>query len=183
MERASTKSAVRSYVIGEQALALSERYFGRAYSWLVTYCGENPDYDGQLAVFDLYYDPDPYRALSVEQLVSVLNASPKVIRALRANAQPILMPMDTAPQDAKAIQVPPEERRRRIEAIRNDAEFRARVGQALAQRFADREPSPQLNSASTTDSPALLTKCSWSGFMVQIGPARRRLRPNSPMNA
>ena len=144
MERSVTKNAVKQHVTGERMLSLTEYHFGRAYSWLVTYCGENPEYEGQLAVFDLYQDPDEFRHLSVERMVSVLNTNPKVIRSLRANAQPILMPADAAPEGTKALQISPEERQHRVDFIREDTEFQARVGQALALRFADQEPSPHV---------------------------------------
>ena len=144
MDRATTKNAVKEYVATESIFSLTERYFGRTYSWLVTPCGQNPEYDGQLAVFDLYFDPDDYRSLSAEELVGVLNASPKAIRSLRANAQPIMMPADAAPDGTKALQVPPDERRRRVEVIRGNPDFQTRVGQAQALRFADEEPSPHV---------------------------------------
>ncbi len=144
MARSVTKNAVKQQVTSENMLSLTEYYFGRVYSWLVTYCGENSEYDGQLAVFDLYHDPDEFRHLSVEQLVSVLNRNPKVIRSLRANAQPILMPADAAPESTKALEILPDERQRRVDVVRGDADFRARVGQALALRFADQEPSPHV---------------------------------------
>ena len=91
-------------------------------------------------MFDLFFDPDDYRSLSVENLVVVLNASPKVIRSLRTNRQPIMMPADTAPVGTKALQIPPDERRRRVEVIQRDLDFQARVGQAQARRFADEDP-------------------------------------------
>jgi exodeoxyribonuclease-1 len=144
MDRATAKNAVKEYVGAQSMFSLTERYFGRTYSWLVTPCGQNPEYDGQLAVFDLYYNPDEYRSLSAEELVGVLNASPKVIRSLRANGQPIMMPADAAPESTKALAVPPDELRRRVEVIQRDPDFQARVGQAQALRFADEEPSPHV---------------------------------------
>lgn len=144
MSRTVTARAVKEQVTGEPAFSLTEYYFGRPHSWLVTFCGENPEYSGQLAVFDLQHDPDDYRHLSVEALVGILNANPKVIRSLRANAQPILMPADAAPEGVRALQISAEERQRRADIIREDADFRTRVGQALALRFADQEPSPHV---------------------------------------
>ena len=141
MDRATTKNAVKDYVASSAIFSLTERYYGRTYSWLVTRCGQNPNYDGQLAVFDLIHDPDGYRALSAEKLVNVLNASPKVIRSLRANGQPIMMPAEVAPESVKALAIPADELSRRIEVIQADTGFQERVGQAQALRFADKEPS------------------------------------------
>ena len=144
MNRASTKDAVKAYVAAQSMFSLTERYFGRTYSWLVTPCGQNPNDDGQFAVFDLYYDPDIYRSLSSEELVSVLNASPKVIRALRFNRQPIMMPPDMAPATVRALTLPGNELRRRAAIIQGDQDFRVRVGRAQALRFADTEASPHI---------------------------------------
>ena len=142
LDRATTKNAVRDHFAHQSMFVLTERYFGRTYSWLVTPCGQNPHYDGQLAVFDLYYDPDDYRHLSAEELVGVLSASPKVIRSVRANAQPIMMPPEAAPEGVKALAIPPDELARRTSVIEEDRDFRERVGHAQAQRFADEPPSP-----------------------------------------
>ena len=140
MDGATTKEAVKNYVATESIFSLTEFYFGRTYSYLVTPCGQNPQDAGQLAVFDLFFDPNDYRSLSVENLVAVLNASPKVIRSLRTNRQPIMMPAGNAPAGTKALQIPPDERRRRVEVIQRDPDFQARVGQAQARRFADENP-------------------------------------------
>ena len=140
MDRAATKNAVKEYVATESLFSLTESYFGRIYSSLVTPCGQNPKDAGQLSVFDLFFDPDDYRFLSAEDLVPVLNASPKVIRSLRANRQPIMMPADAAPDGTKALQIPPGELLRRVEVIQGDPDFQARVGQAQTLRFADKEP-------------------------------------------
>ena len=140
MDRATTKNAVKDYVATESLFSLTESYFGQSYSWLVTPCGQNPNDAGQLAFFDLSFNPDDYRFLSAEELVAVLNASPKVIRSLRANHQPIMMPADAAPDSTRALQIPPGELRRRVEVIQGDTDFQARVGQAQALRFVDKEP-------------------------------------------
>ena len=140
MDRATTKNAVKEYVTTESLFSLTESYFGRIYSWQVTPCGQNPKDAGQLLVFDLFFDPDDYRFLSAEDLVPVMNASPKVIRSLRANRQPIMMPADTTPDGTKALQIPPGELRRRVEIIQGDTDFQARVGRAQALRFVDKEP-------------------------------------------
>ena len=45
------------------------------------------------------------------------------------------------PDNTKALQIPPDELRRRVEVIQGDPDFRLRVGQAQALRFMDKEPS------------------------------------------
>ena len=93
---------------------------------------------------DLEHDPDDYISLPVEDLIKVLNKSPKIIRVLTANRQPIMMSADMAPDSVKARSVSLEEQNRRVGVIRSNRGFLARVGEALARRFADRETSPHV---------------------------------------
>ena len=50
MDRATTKNAVIANVETEALFTLTQNYFGRNYSWLVTPCGQNPNDAGQLSV-------------------------------------------------------------------------------------------------------------------------------------
>ena len=135
MMRSARKDSVIDFLTDEKIVSLSECYYGCSYSWLTTYCGVNPDRDSQLAAFDLANNPEDYLDLSVEQLIDVLNDSPKVIRTIRGNKQPILMPADKASDSAKTIQVPYDELQRRVELIRSNPKFQLRVGQALKGRY------------------------------------------------
>ena len=142
MECFTNKHQVVEFVKSEPCFSMSERYFGGMYSWLVTYCGQNPDYDSQLGVFDLSFNPDEYLHLSVSEIVDLLGKSPKVVRTLVANRQPIMMPLKDSSTNPRGPEISKEERSRRITIIQNDKRFKARVGDALACRFADRKPSP-----------------------------------------
>ena len=142
MHRSVQKNDVAEYVTSQPCFALTERYFSKAYSWLVTYCGTNPKINSQMAVFDLNFDPNDYRSLSVGQLVDVLNESPKVIRTLTTNKLPIMMPAECAPEGTRALNISESERYSRIECIHNDRKFMQRVGEALSLRYADRVASP-----------------------------------------
>jgi exodeoxyribonuclease I len=124
-----------------EILTFTELYFNKEYSWLVTYCGENPDYRTQLAVFDLQYEPANFIDLDVEALVQVMNSKQKAIRTVRTNAQPILMPLELAIMGTKAKYPEPLILVNRARTIRNNIRFQDRVGQALANRFPEEEPS------------------------------------------
>ena len=141
MNCSARKSGALEYIQSFPVLSLTERSFGRNYSWLVSACGLNPNNSGQVAVFDLAFNPDEFSDLPVEKLIEVLNAKTKVIRTVRANAQPIIMPATAAPSSTKALTIPSVELRRRAAAIASNVEFQARVGEALAKRFADKEPA------------------------------------------
>jgi len=141
MARWTRKQSVVDFLTQEDAAWHSD-VFGRnkAYSWRVTYCGQNSERDSQLAAFDLQFDPQELLSLSVEKLVTVLNASPKKIRALSANRQPILMPSKLAPAGTSAAEVSGREVQRRVALVRGNSDFQQRVSKALAGRFAEEKP-------------------------------------------
>lgn len=142
MVRWTKKQSVVDFVTGEDAVWHSA-VFGRnkPYSWLVTYCGKNCERNSQLAVFDLQFDPEQLLGLSVKKLIEVLNTSPRKIRALSANRQPILMPKDLRP-DRRSMTTISERKIERIsKLIRKDAGFQKRVSKALARRFPDGVPA------------------------------------------
>ena len=142
MERFRDQDQTIDFMMREPCFSLSERYFGRIYSWLVTFCGQNPNYKNQIAVFDTDFNPEEYLQLSVEELTMVLNKSPKAIRVVTANRQPIMMSAEEAPGGKTDPLVSEYERKRRIDVIRGDQRFVRRVGEALSQRFQPIEPSP-----------------------------------------
>jgi exodeoxyribonuclease-1 len=123
----------------EPQLSWTERYGSRSFSWIITSCGVNPSNTGQIAVFDLAHNPDEYLRLSVEEIIKLLGAQKKVIRSVRANAQPIVFPASESPATAGAYDVPDWERKRRVAVIAANPDFQARVGRALSLRFAVEE--------------------------------------------
>lgn len=75
----------------------------------------------------------------VDELIAVLNDKTRVIRSVRANAQPIIMPAASAPVSTKALAVPQKELERRAARIQGDTEFQERVGVAMSRRFEGKE--------------------------------------------
>ena len=142
LERTCRKGDTLDLLEEEPILIHTAFYFNKEYSSLMSHCGRHPEIDTQVAMFDLAHDPEPYFGMSVEKLVKVLNASPKIIRSLRANAQPTLMTPDEFPSKVSEIGVEISEAKKRAAQIAAEAEFQQNVGRALAARFGEREPSP-----------------------------------------
>ena len=140
--RNNSRNDVQNYIADQSMFTLTQYYFGKPYSWLVSECGQNPENKAEFAIFDLSYDPGNYLDLSSEQLLDIFNAKLKPIRRFRANAQPIIMPKDMVPPEVKALSISSEERSRRATVIKGASDFKRRVSEALALHYADREPSP-----------------------------------------
>ena len=126
----------------ELVLCQTEFYASREHSWLVTKCGRNPGNSAEVGTFDLSNDPEPYLAMDEGELVSALAKSPKAIRTVRTNAQPILMHRSDATPNTNGVELSDDKLIERASAIQSDHTFQVRVGQAMAKRYEDRMPSP-----------------------------------------
>lgn len=141
----TNKAAAIDFICTEDVFASGDVYFNKAYKWLATFCGANKNNPAQLGVFDLAHSPEDYFNLSVNELIDVLNQSPKVIRSLKANAQPFALTPDKASEDYWGdIPVAIELATERAQTIKNNTDFQLRVGEALAGRFEDQEASPNV---------------------------------------
>jgi exodeoxyribonuclease-1 len=114
---------------------------GRPNYAFVTECGFDPTYDNSRAVFDLSQDPKPFLDLDEEQLTQEFGKTGSPLKKVRANAQPILMPLSSAPQGLRdlAPTLPTIEERALL--IAESEPFRRRVGTALSKLYQDVEPS------------------------------------------
>ena len=103
----------------------------------------NPTVATSWATVELTIDPAGYLNGSPEEIAKLLSGPvPRPIRLVRTNAQPILLAYE---QGCHAL--PPNQRdaalyHERAARVRDHAEFRAHLAVAMANRFADREPSP-----------------------------------------
>lgn len=135
------KAAVLDYIGDERVFCLSEFYFGRPYSWPVTILGVSKDIPSEAYAFDLSNDPDELAALSEQNLVARLGRSPKIIRKLRANAAPIIMPIDDAPAICKFHAVGADEIERRADRLADDPQLRAYLVACFLASAEEREAS------------------------------------------
>jgi exodeoxyribonuclease-1 len=133
-----SKQNVIYFINQNEVFVGADVYFGEARSWLLTHCGSNPNYNAEFATFDLSFIPEDYINLSVDELVNVLNGTDKPIRTFKSNSQPILMPRELMPQNTIPEDITSDEIERRLAQIRDNREFKERVGCALAGRYDDR---------------------------------------------
>jgi exodeoxyribonuclease I len=137
----AAKPAVIKRALSSEVLSLTDFYKGMPYSWLVVGCGQNPEYDAQLGVFDLRYDPSNYLEMSVEKLIETMNGRAKAIRCIKANAQPILLPRALAGPDLHGLGIDNNEIEKRARLILQTDDFQTRVGEAISNRYPREDPS------------------------------------------
>ncbi|MGK2923266.1 MAG: hypothetical protein ACSLE4_10855 [Methyloceanibacter sp.] len=135
----SAKDAALGILKSQDPLALIESRYAKHNVAPVAWCGQNPSYAAEVAVFDLRHDPSDFSSLSTEQLIKVIRRPKSPIRIVRANAQPMLVPLANAviadcPSDPLITS--------RMRHIQGNKDFQSRAGEALESRYAEQAASP-----------------------------------------
>ena len=142
--RFSQKAAVADHILAEPIFCLSDFYFGRPYSWLVTVIGMNAELNTEYYVYNLAIDPDELLQLTDEELAERLAWMPKPVRRLKSNACPMIMPMEDAPAICVARSLGDCEVYRRAEYLRDHPEIRERLIRVFRGTLQQRQPSPHM---------------------------------------
>lgn len=142
---ANADRATVDRMLAEQAVLLhSQSVFGRAAARRVCLAGRNPDDRNEAVLFDLSVDPAPLLDAPLEALAAQFEATPRALRTVRINAQPMLVP--APPLDDL---VESAEERSRAARLREHPGFAGRVGAAIRLRRArdpDAIPSPYVET-------------------------------------
>jgi exodeoxyribonuclease I len=139
--RFSTKAAVVDYITEERVFCVSDVYYGKAHSCLVTTVGQSEANKAEWYVFDLSVDPESLLLLSERQLAVRLKESPKPLRRLKSNAVPMLFPAEDAPDICQGLEHGLKELERRAEMVQADSAFRERLIFAFESVKAEYPPS------------------------------------------
>jgi len=139
--RFSQKAAVVDFTLGEDVFLLTDFFYTKPYSWMVTGIGPNPDNGSEILVFDLSEDPDELAAMPVDELAARLAQRPKPVRGLRANAGPVVLPYDDVPNDMRELLPSQDDLRQRASRIKNDPALVERLISAFMETRQPREPS------------------------------------------
>jgi exodeoxyribonuclease-1 len=142
--RFSTKVAVVDYITEERVFCVSDFYFGRPHSCIVTTIGQNKKNTAEWYVYNLSVDPKSLRSLSDAQLEARLVNLPKPVRRLKSNAAPMLFSAEDAPEICKGREYGLEELERRAAMLQEDAPLRDRLVSAFESRKAEYPSSPHI---------------------------------------
>jgi exodeoxyribonuclease-1 len=137
----SKKASVENFVRTERIFALSDVYNGRAYRWIMTVLGTNPDNSSEFAAYNLAIDPEELATFSDARLEFRLSQQmPKPIRRLKSNGCPMLAYPDDFPF-ALPNDLDMHEIERRAELLHSDKGMRDR----LTSAFWALHPKPELS--------------------------------------
>jgi exodeoxyribonuclease I len=142
--RLSRKPAILDFVETESVYCLIEFYYGKVYSWPVSTIGYNVGNSNDIYVFNLAVAPESLADLGELTLRRRLTQRPKPVRRIRANAVPILSPLDKAPHGTDGLDLGTKELHRRATVLRSNHVLRSRLVSAFEAIRELREPSPYL---------------------------------------
>jgi exodeoxyribonuclease-1 len=142
--RFSRKFVVQDFVRKNPVFCLTEFYYSRPHSWLVTPIGKSAGNTNDILALDLANDPDELGALADDELARRLAQSPRPVRRIRANAFPIITPMDDLPADFPAGELSRADAERKAAVIRRKSVLRERLCALVDDERKDVEPSPHL---------------------------------------
>lgn len=139
--RFAQKATVLDFVEEEKVFSLTEFYYGKAFSWLVTSIGPNPENSSELFVFDLSNDPSEFAALDDDELATRLGTHPKPVRSLRSNACPCILAYEDAPEFQRARGPDIDKLREHAAKLKADETLGRRLIDTLVGTRPTREPS------------------------------------------
>jgi exodeoxyribonuclease-1 len=135
-----TKRTASEFVKGTDVFIRTDVFGRNVITRLVTLCGLDPSYDAQVATFDLTVDPTAYLSNDEDELLKDIRSSPRVIRPLRLNSMPVVLPTSLVGRDA-FLGAEIDVMVTRVQAIRSEPGFQQRVGAALSRLYEDRTAS------------------------------------------
>jgi exodeoxyribonuclease-1 len=142
--RFTQKAAVVDHVNGEEVFCLTDFYGAVPHAWLVTALGPSTSRKSDILVFDLAADPDELLELPEDELVVRLAQTPRIVRRLRTNACPIIVPRDMAPDITAAKTLSDAELDRRALSLRSESDYCRRLISAFEQGVDERNPWPHV---------------------------------------
>ena len=136
------KKDIINFMSEASVFCLTGVYFGKAYPYMMTAIGANPENESEVLVFDLSQDPDELGTMSDGELAAWFQRSPKPVRAVRANSYPIVLEYDKAPENIRNSLPSLAELKQKAVRIRSDSDLSNRLIDAFFQLREPREPSP-----------------------------------------
>jgi len=111
---------------------LSEVVRRKKFTYPVTFCGQNTKMTNEVAVVDLYYDPDLLDEMTDSELLEQIGSSGSAIIKLRINKSlPIINPMNV-PNVQDYLDIPFSQLEERAEKIRNNTRLQIRISELLS---------------------------------------------------
>jgi exodeoxyribonuclease-1 len=119
----------------------------KKFTYPVTFCGQNPKMNNEVAVADLYFDPDQLDELTDAELLEQIGNSGTAIRKVRINKSLPVMPSDLIPNINEYLDIPYEQLVERARKIQNNVRLQTRISELLASNQMNYPPPKHLEQS------------------------------------
>ena len=116
----------------------------KKFTYPVTFCGQNPKMNNEVAVADLYFDPDQLDDLTDSELLEQIGNSGTAIRKVRINKSIPVIASDQIPDLEKYLDIPHEQLIDRARKVRENIKLQTRVSELLASNQINYPPPKYL---------------------------------------
>ena len=104
----------------------NEYFYGKSRPYVQSFICQHPQYQWPLC-FDLKHDPNPYLAMSIQELTAAMKKQPKFIRTVRHNKHPVIMNPSYGEKFDEYKMIGTAKLQKRAEQLREDKEFAEKI--------------------------------------------------------
>ena len=130
----STRSEVNAKIKNELLFCCSEFIYGKTKPFLVSFVCEHPVFKWPQC-FDLSKDPKEFFNMSKNELSIEIKKSPKVIRTIKDNKNPIIMDYNNYLKNSEFFEFSENEYINRAKNLQENSSFRSIVSHLLQEEF------------------------------------------------
>ena len=117
------------------------------FTFPVTFCGQNQKMQNEVAVADLYFDPDTLNELSDTELLEQISGGGTAIRKVRINKSLPVINSENVPNIQNHLDIPYEQLEERARKIRNNTNLQLRVSELMANNQFQYPPPKHIEQA------------------------------------
>ncbi|MDC0072928.1 exonuclease domain-containing protein [Gammaproteobacteria bacterium] len=112
----------------------------KSFTYPVTFCGQNRRMNNEVAVADLYFDPDELNDLTDTELLEQIGNSGSAIRKVKINKSMPIMSANSIPHINQYLDIPFEQLEERARKIKNNTNLQTRVSELLTNNQVNYPP-------------------------------------------
>ena len=142
--KGSSKTGNFEILQSEPFAMIGEVVRRKKFTYPVTFCGQNPKMNNEVAVADLYFDPDQLDDLTDSELLEQIGNSGTAIRKVRINKSIPVIASDQIPDLEKYLDIPHEQLIDRARKVRENIKLQTRISELLASNQINYPPPKYL---------------------------------------
>ena len=142
--KGSSKTGNFEILQSEPFAMIGEVVRRKKFTYPVTFCGQNPKMNNEVAVADLYFDPDQLEDLTDSELLEQIGNSGTAIRKVRINKSIPVIASDQIPDLEKYLDIPHEQLIDRARKVRENIKLQTRISELLASNQINYPPPKYL---------------------------------------